>query len=132
MLHCRSGISLSDLHKLPVIHVSGTKGKGSTCAFCESILRNHGYKTGFFSSPHLIEVRERIRINGKPISQEMFSKYFWNILDNLNSHKVVIKCDFSRNYWKCCRKTMQIYLFIFNIYLSWQYMYFWRKKWMWL
>ncbi|XP_045468104.1 folylpolyglutamate synthase, mitochondrial-like isoform X1 [Harmonia axyridis] len=83
----RSGMNINDFNKLPVIHVSGTKGKGSTCAFCESILRHNGYKTGFFSSPHLIEVRERIRINGQPISKEIFSQYFWNILKNLNSHK---------------------------------------------
>merc|ERR1711976_1143648 len=47
----RAGITLEDIDRLSVIHVSGTKGKGSTCAFCESILRSHGVKTGFFSSP---------------------------------------------------------------------------------
>ncbi|XP_044757265.1 folylpolyglutamate synthase, mitochondrial-like isoform X2 [Coccinella septempunctata] len=83
----RSGINHDALNKLPVIHVSGTKGKGSTCAFCESILRHNGYKTGFFSSPHLIEVRERIMINGRPISKRTFSKYFWNVMDKLDSHK---------------------------------------------
>jgi len=39
---------LEDIDRLSVIHVSGTKGKGSTCAFAESILRAYGYKTGFF------------------------------------------------------------------------------------
>ena len=43
-----------DLDKLGVIHVSGTKGKGSTCAFTESILRQRGLKTGLFTSPHLL------------------------------------------------------------------------------
>jgi folylpolyglutamate synthase len=52
------------LSKLSVIHVAGTKGKGSTSAMIESILRNAGYKTGLYTSPHLIDVRERIRING--------------------------------------------------------------------
>jgi hypothetical protein len=47
-----------------VIHVTGTKGKGSTCAFVESILRAAGYRTGLFTSPHLWDVRERIRIDG--------------------------------------------------------------------
>ncbi|GFQ98877.1 putative folylpolyglutamate synthase [Trichonephila clavata] len=42
------GIKLEDLDALNVIHVAGTKGKGSTCAFSESILRKHGYKTGFY------------------------------------------------------------------------------------
>ncbi|XP_077971572.1 folylpolyglutamate synthase, mitochondrial-like [Styela clava] len=72
----RVSIGQNDMKKLNVIHVSGTKGKGSTCAFVESILRHHGYKTGFFSSPHLIEVRERIRINGQPISKTQFADYF--------------------------------------------------------
>jgi folylpolyglutamate synthase/dihydrofolate synthase len=61
----------------PVIHVAGTKGKGSTCFFCESILRHCGYKTGLFTSPHLIDVRERIRINGEPVSKEVFMRNFW-------------------------------------------------------
>ena len=43
---------------------AGTKGKGSTCAMAESMLRQCGYRTGLFTSPHLIDVRERIRING--------------------------------------------------------------------
>uniref|UniRef100_A0A915P8H4 tetrahydrofolate synthase n=1 Tax=Meloidogyne floridensis TaxID=298350 RepID=A0A915P8H4_9BILA len=65
------------------IHIAGTKGKGSTCAFLESILRQLGYKTGFYSSPHLIHVRERIQINGHPISEELFAKYFFHVFNNL-------------------------------------------------
>ena len=73
---------------LDIIHISGTKGKGSTCAFCDSILRHHGYKTGMFSSPHMNETRERIRINGKPISKEMFAHYFWEVYTKLKQTKV--------------------------------------------
>jgi len=83
----RAGLTLDDLDKLNVIHVSGTKGKGSTCAFSESILRTHGLKTGFYSSPHLIEVRERIRIGGKSLSKKAFTKYFWQVYDRLNHSK---------------------------------------------
>lgn len=79
-----------DVDKLSVIHVSGTKGKGSTCALCERILYSHGYKTGLFTSPHLVEARERIRINGRPISQEMFSKYFWKVYNNLQMTKTEV------------------------------------------
>ncbi|OQV17340.1 Folylpolyglutamate synthase, mitochondrial [Hypsibius exemplaris] len=79
-------IKLEDLDTLNIIHVSGTKGKGSTCAFTESLLRNLGYSTGFFSSPHLVAVRERIRLNGKPISEAMFSSYFWPVFDRLSQH----------------------------------------------
>nr|XP_011467347.1 PREDICTED: folylpolyglutamate synthase isoform X3 [Fragaria vesca subsp. vesca] len=67
-----------DIGGLKVIHVAGTKGKGSTCAFCEAILRECGFRTGLFTSPHLIDVRERIRINGLDISEEKFLQYFWN------------------------------------------------------
>lgn len=49
------------LHKLKVVHVAGSKGKGSTCAMVEGILRECGYSTGLFTSPHLCDVRERVR-----------------------------------------------------------------------
>ncbi|PAV58304.1 hypothetical protein WR25_02211 [Diploscapter pachys] len=77
------GISLQDIDKLQVIHVSGTKGKGSTCAFVESILRHYGYTTGLYTSPHLVSARERIRINGKPIDEHAFARYFFDVYDTL-------------------------------------------------
>lgn len=86
----RTDIILSDLNDLSVIHVSGTKGKGSTCALTESILRRLNVKTGFYSSPHLVSVTERIRINGQPISKRLFSKYFWKIHDALEAKQVYI------------------------------------------
>lgn len=79
----RSGMTFDDLNKMKIIHVSGTKGKGSTCAFCESILRHSGLKTGFYSSPHLVSVTERIRINGMPIEQEKFTSHFWRVYDKV-------------------------------------------------
>ncbi|KAL6036975.1 hypothetical protein STEG23_033509, partial [Scotinomys teguina] len=83
----RSGLQVEDLNRLNIIHVTGTKGKGSTCAFTERILRNYGLKTGFFSSPHLVQVRERIRINGKPISPEVFTRHFWRLYHQLEEFK---------------------------------------------
>lgn len=80
-------MTLNDLDKLSVIHVAGTKGKGSVCAFVESILRNYGYKTGFYSSPHLIHVTERIRINGRPIKENLFTDYFWPVYNSLYDKK---------------------------------------------
>ncbi|XP_067144458.1 folylpolyglutamate synthase, mitochondrial-like isoform X2 [Centruroides vittatus] len=76
-------ITPTDLDRLNIIHISGTKGKGSTCAFTESVLRRRGVKTGFYSSPHLVAVRERIRINGKPLCKEMFTSYFWKVYNKL-------------------------------------------------
>ena len=52
-----------------VIHVAGTNGKGSVCAMIDSICRANGYPTGLFTSPHLVTFRERIRVNGKMISE---------------------------------------------------------------
>lgn len=72
-----------DVDDLSIIHVAGTKGKGSTCAFVESILRHHGLKTGLFTSPHLQSPCERIRLNGRPISEEKFVNYFWDVFDLL-------------------------------------------------
>ncbi|KAM9370786.1 folylpolyglutamate synthase, mitochondrial [Phaethornis superciliosus] len=83
----RSRLKVEDLDRLNIIHVTGTKGKGSACAFTECILRSYGLKTGFYSSPHLVQVRERIRINGQPISKELFSKYFWLVYNRLEKTK---------------------------------------------
>jgi dihydrofolate synthase/folylpolyglutamate synthase len=56
--------------KYPVIHVAGTKGKGSTSAMIASALEAGGYRTGLYTSPHLLEFTERIQINKQPISKE--------------------------------------------------------------
>lgn len=82
-----------DPDELSVIHVAGTKGKGSTCSMVESILRHAsaqpgsavapGLKTGLFTSPHLIDVTERIRINGAPVSREVYLRSFWYVYGRL-------------------------------------------------
>uniref|UniRef100_H2Y663 Uncharacterized protein n=1 Tax=Ciona savignyi TaxID=51511 RepID=H2Y663_CIOSA len=92
LLH-RINISNDDLNQLKIIHITGTKGKGSTCAFVDNILRKHGVKTGFYSSPHLLEVRERIRVNGRPISTDLFTQYFWEVFDllKLTEHNYEVK-----------------------------------------
>ena len=62
--------------KLKVIHVAGSNGKGSVCAYLAGILQENGYKTGLFTSPHLIDERERIRINGMMITKEEFAEAY--------------------------------------------------------
>lgn len=59
--------------QLRVVHVAGTKGKGSTAAMIEAVLRAAGYRTGFYSSPHLHDPRERIRLDGKMIPEATFT-----------------------------------------------------------
>ncbi|KAK6615254.1 Folylpolyglutamate synthase 2 [Botrytis cinerea] len=87
----RIGYTQDDLERLNIVHVAGTKGKGSTCAYVDSILNRYRkshdlpQKVGLFISPHLIAVRERIRINSAPISAPMFAKYFFEVWDRLEA-----------------------------------------------
>ena len=67
--------------KVPVIHVAGTNGKGSTCAMLESILRCAGYRTGLYTSPFLQRYEERIRLNGRLISEEQMELYGNRLLE---------------------------------------------------
>lgn len=63
-----------------VIHVAGTNGKGSTCAFLSSILMTGGKTVGLFTSPHLISINERFQVNGKPILDELFLQAFHQVM----------------------------------------------------
>ena len=60
-------------NRFPTVLVAGTNGKGSTAATLESILRASGLKTGLYTSPHLVRINERIRLNGKPITDDDFA-----------------------------------------------------------
>ena len=62
-----------------LIHVAGTNGKGSTCAFLESVFRGMGLKTGLFTSPHLVRINERIRIQGRMIEDHDFLESFFRV-----------------------------------------------------
>lgn len=65
--------------KLDCIHVAGTNGKGSVCAILSSILTVAGKKVGLYTSPHIIKYTERIQVCGRPISDEDFTKYVFEI-----------------------------------------------------
>ena len=62
--------------KIPTIHIVGTNGKGSTAAMLSSVLIQHGYRVGLFTSPHLHTIRERICVNNMPISEDDFVALF--------------------------------------------------------
>jgi dihydrofolate synthase/folylpolyglutamate synthase len=68
-----------DLAGARVIHVAGTNGKGSVCAMIDAICRAAKYRTGLFTSPHLVTFRERIRVNGDMISQDAVANGLTNI-----------------------------------------------------
>src|SRR5262249_19735341 len=67
--------------RYPVLHVAGTKGKGSVAAMAASALRAAGYRTGFYTSPHLLDFRERAQIDGQYISREAVAE----IMDGLRT-----------------------------------------------
>src|SRR3954470_13284052 len=63
--------ALGDPHKrVPAFHVAGTNGKGSTVASLAAMLRHKGFKAATYTSPHLIDFRERIVVDGTPISED--------------------------------------------------------------
>lgn len=66
-------------NQMKVIHVAGTNGKGSVCAYLDSMLRAGGYHVGLFTSPHLVKINERFRIDGLMISDEQFQEAFEEI-----------------------------------------------------
>jgi len=88
----KMGYVPSDFNKLNLIHIAGTKGKGSTSAFVSSILTQYGHdskhaapgRVGLFTSPHLRFVRERIQIDNEPLSEDLFAKYFFQVWDKLS------------------------------------------------
>ena len=60
-------------NRFPAIHVAGTNGKGSTAAILEALLTSAGFKVGLYTSPHLVDFRERIRNGKMPVEREYFT-----------------------------------------------------------
>lgn len=81
----------ADLDRMNVLHITGTKGKGSTSAFVSSVLTTIApdARVGLYTSPHMVAVRERIRINGEPISEDLFARYFFEVWDKLEQNRPV-------------------------------------------
>jgi len=109
--HCitYSSTQPSDFDILNPVHIAGTKGKGSTSAFVSSILSQylptkksiHAERlpstVGLYTSPHLRFVRERIKIDNQPISEEKFAKYFWELWDRYEKSESATTDFNSRN-----------------------------------
>lgn len=82
-------LELGNPHKnFPTIHVAGTNGKGTVCHLLEATYRRAGYKTGLFTSPHLISFNERFRILGKPISDKKLVAFFAQVSSLLDTYKL--------------------------------------------
>lgn len=67
--------------KMKLIHVAGSNGKGSVCAYLSSILKAAGKEVGLFTSPHLVKINERFKINEKDVSDELFLEAFEGVMD---------------------------------------------------
>lgn len=72
---------LNQLKKFRFVHIAGTKGKGTTAAYTSAILQAHGLKVGLFSSPHIVDIRERLMIQNKFLPKELFAQYFFEMKD---------------------------------------------------
>jgi len=72
-------------NKFKSIHIAGTNGKGSCSNLLSAVFQEHGYKTGLYTSPHLIDFRERIRINGEMISKDFVVEFVENIKPHLET-----------------------------------------------
>lgn len=71
--------------KIKSVHVAGTNGKGSVCAFLNTILLHSGKSVGMFTSPHLVSINERIRINGEKVSEDEFVKAFQKVKETVDN-----------------------------------------------
>lgn len=74
--------------RLKCIHVAGTNGKGSVCAVISTVLEKAGYKTGLYTSPHIFDYTERIKINSKDISKEDFARYVFEISELADKNSI--------------------------------------------
>lgn len=73
---------------LKIIYIAGTNGKGSVCSYIDDILKKSGYKTGLFTSPHLVTIRERIQVDGELISREDFTQYFNKVYETARANNL--------------------------------------------
>jgi folylpolyglutamate synthase len=84
------------MNRLNFIHVAGSKGKGTTCAYCARFLEANGLKVGLFTSPHLYDVRERFLVNYAKIPEDRFTEYFFEVYDRQKTIEVSGESEFDR------------------------------------
>jgi dihydrofolate synthase/folylpolyglutamate synthase len=86
---------------VPCAHIAGTNGKGSTAAILESILRDAGLRTGLYTSPHLERINERVRLNGEPVSDEIFAAAWTRVHVSIESLMASGKLTAHPTYFEC-------------------------------
>ena len=82
------------------IHIAGTNGKGSVCAYLSSILTEAGYRVGMFTSPHLVTMRERFRICGEMITEEVFAECFCLVKEKLDRFREEEKSGYHPTFFE--------------------------------
>ena len=80
--------------RFPSVLISGTNGKGSTAAFLEAVLRAAGHRTGLFTSPHLVDVRERVRVAGECVPPDRFAAYGGEIRDAMGAGRQAVRATY--------------------------------------
>ncbi len=93
--------------EMACIHVAGSNGKGSVCAHLVSGLHKAGYQVGLFSSPHIVRVEERVRINGKPVDTEEFDRALESVM-NLQIELTFFEITYLVSLIICSKMNMQI------------------------
>ncbi len=91
-----------NIQNIKLIHVGGTNGKGSTCAYLSSIIQESGYKVGTFTSPHFFDYRERIKVNNNKIEKGFISKFIAtnrNIIEKLELTFFELSFGMSLSYY---------------------------------
>ena len=79
---------------IKIIHVAGTNGKGSVCAYLNAILLAGGKKTGLFTSPHLVRINERFQINGEEIPEETLARILGRLMPMVEEMAVTATVKF--------------------------------------
>lgn len=86
--------------RMRIIHVAGTNGKGSVCAYMRSILEAAGYRVALFTSPHLVDIRERFVVDGEMISKKDFLRGFLRIYDMLEWDETLEEVFYHPSYFE--------------------------------
>lgn len=76
--------------QMKLIHVAGSNGKGSVCAYLSSILTTAGRRTGLFTSPHLVDINERFQLNQEPVTDALFLEAFKKVMNTV--HMLLKEC----------------------------------------
>ena len=87
--------------KIKTIHIAGTNGKGSTAFMLNNIFIKSGYKTGLFTSPHLLKINERIKISNVDISDNELDEYIDDILEIIEKYSITSLTYFDRARFDC-------------------------------